>query len=40
MSAAYLSDVLRGNRKISEAMASSFGFEREIVTEVTFRKIA
>ena len=40
VSAGYLSDVMRGNRTVSEAMASSFGFEREIITEVIFRKRA
>jgi transcriptional regulator with XRE-family HTH domain len=40
ISAAYLSDVMRGNRAVSESVAASFGFQREIVTEVIFRKRA
>lgn len=39
-SAAFLSDILRGNRGVSENVAKAFGFEREIITEVVFRKIA
>jgi hypothetical protein len=38
ISAPFLSDVLRGNRLISETVAEAFGFERKIetVTTVTF----
>jgi transcriptional regulator with XRE-family HTH domain len=36
----YLSDILNGNRAVSEEIARKFGFEREIVTKVTFRKRA
>jgi hypothetical protein len=38
VSAAFLGDVLRGNRGISEKVAESFGFHREIQTKVLFRK--
>lgn len=38
MNAGYISDILLGRRGISEAVAEAFGFEREIVTEVRFRK--
>jgi len=42
ISAAYLSDILRGNREISDRIAAKFGFKREIkvITEVVFRKVA
>ena len=40
VSAAYISDILNGNRGISDAIAEAFGYEREIVTKVTFRKSA
>lgn len=40
VSAAYLGDIINGNRPVSEFVASSFGFEREIQTTVVFRKIA
>ena len=42
VSAPFLSDVLRGNRLISETVAEAFGFTREMetVTTVTFRKKA
>lgn len=38
LSAAYLSDVLLGNRQVSDKVAESFGFQREVVTEIRFRK--
>jgi transcriptional regulator with XRE-family HTH domain len=40
VSAAYLSDILAGNRAVSDTIAEAFGYEREIVTEVIFRKKA
>jgi plasmid maintenance system antidote protein VapI len=40
VSAAYLSDVLAGNRGVSDNMAAAFGYTREIVTKVIFRKAA
>ena len=42
VSAPFLSDVLRGNRLISETVAEAFGFVREMetVTTVRFRKRA
>lgn len=40
ISAGYLSDVLKGNRHVSETMAGAFGFTREVVTQFVFRKIA
>lgn len=40
LSAAYLSDILKGNRAVSETVAAVFGYEREIVTNVVFRKKA
>ena len=40
ISPAYLSDVLNGRRDISDAMAALFGFEREVVTTISFRKRA
>lgn len=40
VSAGYLSDVLNSNRAVSDAIADAFGFEREIVTEIIFRKKA
>ena len=39
-SAPFLSDILRGNRGVSENVAKAFGFEREIITQVIFRKRA
>lgn len=38
LSAAYLSDILLGRRAVSETVAEAFGFQREIVTEIRFRK--
>lgn len=38
ISCAYLSDVTLGKRGISENVAAAFGFIREVVTEVRFRK--
>jgi hypothetical protein len=38
VSPAYLSDVIRGNRQISERVAEAFGFERDVVTKVIFRR--
>jgi DNA-binding transcriptional regulator YdaS (Cro superfamily) len=40
VSSAYLVDVRTGRRPVSEKLARAFGFEREIITEVIFRKIA
>lgn len=42
ISAAYLSDILRGNREISDRIAAKFGFTREVkvITKVVFRKVA
>ena len=40
VSAAYIGDILAGNRGVSETIADAFGYEREIVTEVIFRKKA
>lgn len=37
-SAAHISDVLSGKRGVSEAIAAAFGFEREVLTEVRFRR--
>jgi len=36
----YLSDILNGNRAVSDSIAAAFGYEREIVTKVIFRKAA
>jgi hypothetical protein len=36
--APYLSDITRGNRQVSDAVAALFGFDREVVTTVTFRR--
>lgn len=38
LSGAYLSDITLGKRGISEKVAAVFGFTREVVTRVTFRK--
>lgn len=38
MSPAYLSDIMRNRRAISESVAGYFGFDREIYTEIIFRK--
>ena len=38
ISAAYLSDIMRRNRGISENVANAFGFQQVIVVSVTFRK--
>lgn len=38
--AANLSRMLRGERALSESVAEAFGFEREAVTKVIFRKKA
>lgn len=35
-----LYDVLKGNRAISAKVAEKFGFKREIITQVIFRKSA
>lgn len=40
VSSPYLYDILHGNRAISDTVAIALGYEREIVTEVSFRKIA
>jgi transcriptional regulator with XRE-family HTH domain len=40
VSAAYISDVLLDKRQVSERLARLFGFEREIIKEVVFRKVA
>jgi len=40
VSAGYLSDILNDNRAVSDSIAEAFGYEREIVTKVTFRKKA
>jgi plasmid maintenance system antidote protein VapI len=39
LSAAYLSDVVRGRRAVSDTIAYKFGFDREIKTEVVFTKV-
>jgi len=36
----YLSDILAGNRAVSDSIASAFGYKREIVTKIIFRKAA
>jgi plasmid maintenance system antidote protein VapI len=38
VSAGYLSDIINGNRAVSDNMALAFGFERETKTTVVFRK--
>jgi hypothetical protein len=40
ISAAYLSDVLRGNRQVGEELAAHYGFNRtiKITKEVTFQR--
>lgn len=38
ISAAYLSDIMRRNRGISDNVANAFGFQQVIVVSVTFRK--
>jgi DNA-binding transcriptional regulator YdaS (Cro superfamily) len=40
ISPAYLSDVLNGRRDVSDNMAILFGFEREVLTQIFFRKKA
>lgn len=40
ISAPFLSDILRGNRHVSETVARAFGFEKETEVRVRFRKIA
>jgi transcriptional regulator with XRE-family HTH domain len=38
ISPAYLSDVLLGNRGVSENIAAAFGFKRIITSEIRFKK--
>jgi hypothetical protein len=38
ISPAYLSDILRGNRDVSGPVAEMFGFSREVVVSVGFRR--
>lgn len=40
VSAPYLSDILNSKRAISEKVAALYGFEKNVVTEVSFSKIA
>lgn len=40
VSVSLLSYILSGERGVSDAVAEAFGFEREIVTQVIFRKKA
>jgi hypothetical protein len=35
---AYLSDIMRGNRQVSQTIAEVYGFDREVITKVVFRK--
>jgi hypothetical protein len=39
VSPAYLSDVMRNRRSVSDTIAGKFGFERIVKTEVVFRKM-
>ena len=38
LSPAYLSDILSGQRGVSEKVAGIFGFYKTVTTEVTFRR--
>lgn len=38
LSAGFMSDVMNGNRQVTDTVAKAFGFERSVVTVVTFRR--
>ena len=40
ISAAYLSDVLRGNRGVTNTLASRFGFDRKVISRTIVRKVS